>query len=117
MPRPVKKRVVSAEPDTKVFAPKGREAAGIVLLSLDEFEALRLSDFEGIGQEQAAAMMAISRHTYGRILARARSVVAQALVLGQELQIAGGNYVFGGDGRPCRGICGGGRRGRGRGGQ
>jgi predicted DNA-binding protein (UPF0251 family) len=77
-------------------------------MSVEELEAIRLSDFEGLDQEAAAKMMEISRHTYGRILGRARSRVAEALVTGKALKIEGGVYEFRGMGRRRR------RRGRGR---
>jgi predicted DNA-binding protein (UPF0251 family) len=75
---------------------------GEVLLTLEELEAIRLSDFEHLDQEQAAAMMGVSRHTYGRILADARSVVAEALVTGKAVRIRGGVYEFRGMGRRRR---------------
>jgi predicted DNA-binding protein (UPF0251 family) len=61
-----------------------------------------LSDFEHLDQEQAAGMMGVSRHTFGRILAGARSVVAEALVTGKALRIQGGTYEFRGMGRRHR---------------
>ena len=75
-------------------------------MSVEELEAIRLSDFEHLDQETAANMMEVSRHTYGRILASARSIVAQALVTGKALKIEGGTYEFRGMGRRRR------RRGR-----
>jgi predicted DNA-binding protein (UPF0251 family) len=75
---------------------------GEVFMSVEELEAIRLSDFEHLDQETAANMMAVSRHTYGRILASARSIVAQALVTGKALKIEGGTYEFRGMGRRRR---------------
>ena len=71
-------------------------------MSLEELEAIRLSDFEHLDQETAADMMEVSRHTYGRILAGARSIVAEALVTGKALKIEGGTYEFRGMGRRRR---------------
>ncbi len=71
-------------------------------MSLEEPEAIRLSDFEHLDQETAADMMEVSRHTYGRILAGARSIVAEALVTGKALKIEGGTYEFRGMGRRRR---------------
>jgi predicted DNA-binding protein (UPF0251 family) len=73
--------------------------SGEVLMSVEELEAIRLSDFEHLDQETAANMMEVSRHTYGRILASARSIVAEALVTGKALKIEGGTYEFRGMGR------------------
>jgi hypothetical protein len=63
--------------------------AGIVL-TLDEFEAIRLADLEGLYQEQAAERMSVSRPTFGRILASAHRKVAEALAHGKTLRIEGG---------------------------
>ena len=72
MPRPKKTRFVSGYPTFAAFIPQGVPVSGEVFLSVEELEAIRLSDFEGLDQETAANMMEISRQTYGRILANAR---------------------------------------------
>jgi predicted DNA-binding protein (UPF0251 family) len=102
MPRPKKTRFVSGYPAIAAFIPRGTAITGEVLLTLEELEAIRLSDFEHLDQEQAADMMGVSRHTFGRILAGARSVVAEALVTGKALRIQGGTYEFRGMGRRHR---------------
>jgi len=94
LPRPKKIRFVSAYPAAVAFIPRGIPVSGQVSMSMEELEAIRLSDFEHLDQETAAGMMAVSRHTYGRILARARSMVAKALIGGKELIIGGGVYEF-----------------------
>ncbi len=99
MPRPRKKRIVSSCPYINAFVPKVGTITGVVTVTMEEFETLRLSDFEGLDQERAAEMMEVSRHTYGRMLARARTVVAEALVSGKELRIEGGDFEFRGRGR------------------
>jgi predicted DNA-binding protein (UPF0251 family) len=108
MPRPKKTRFVSGYPAIAAFVPRGMAVTGEVLLTLEELETIRLSDFEHLDQEKAADMMGVSRHTFGRILADARSVVAEALVTGKAMRIQGGTYEFRGMGR---------RRGRRRGGR
>ncbi len=109
MPRPKKPRFVSAYPTMTAFIPEGMPVSGEVLLSVEGIEAIRLSDFEGLDQDTAARLMAVSRQTYGRILSEARGVVANALVTGKALRIKGGMYAFRGQrGRRCR------RMGRGR---
>ncbi|WP_028580886.1 DUF134 domain-containing protein [Desulfogranum japonicum] len=111
MPRPTKVRLVAADPTTKSFGPRDMNATGSVCITVEEFEAIRLSDYKGMDQESAAAMMGVSRHTYGRLLARARSTIARALVNGEELRIEGGNFQFCGHGRKrCRRGQGGGGR-------
>jgi predicted DNA-binding protein (UPF0251 family) len=65
-------------------------AAGGIVLTLDEFEAIRLADLEGLYQEQAAEQMSVSRPTFGRILGTAHRKVAEALVHGNLLRIEGG---------------------------
>ena len=102
MPRPKKTRFVSGYPAIAAFVPRGMAVTGEVLLTLEELEAIRLSDFEHLDQEQAADMMGVSRHTYGRILADARSVVADALITGKAMRIQGGTYEFRGMGRRRR---------------
>jgi len=92
MARPHKQRYIGAPPRTPVFKPQGipvRELE-ILVLSLDEFEALRLADVEGDQHETAAAKMNISRPTFGRILENAHRTVAEALLKGKALHIQGG---------------------------
>jgi uncharacterized protein len=75
-----------------VFKPAGIPAREleVVVMALDELEALRLTDLEGLYQEQAAERMGISRATLGRILASAHRKAAEALVLGKAIRIEGG---------------------------
>lgn len=76
----------------RLFKPQGIPARQLpeVYLSLEGYEALRLSDLEGLRQEEAAARMQVSRQTFGRLLAEARRAVAEALVKGHCLRIEGG---------------------------
>jgi len=62
----------------------------VVVLSLDESEALRLADSEGLEQEEAARGMRVSRQTFGNILRSARRKVTECLVRGKALRIDGG---------------------------
>lgn len=102
MPRPKKTRFVSGYPAIAAFIPQGMGTNGDVFMSIEELEAIRLSDFEHLDQEAAASMMKVSRHTYGRILTAARSIVAEALVTGKALKIEGGTFEFRGRGRRHR---------------
>ncbi len=61
-------------------------------MPVEGLEAIRLSDFQGLDQETAAAKMNISRQTFGRVLAEARAIVADALVMGKVLKIEGGHF-------------------------
>ncbi len=116
MPRPKKPRFVSGYPTLTAFIPEGVPVTGEVYLSVEELEAIRLSDFEGLDQEAAANLIEVSRQTYGRILAHARSIISEALVTGKALKIEGGDYVFRGMGRRHHGGRGQGRgQGKGRG--
>jgi ArsR family transcriptional regulator len=65
-----------------------------VVLSVDEFEAIRLADLEGFYQELAAKKMSVSRQTFGRILESAHRKVAEALVRGKALKIEGGETIM-----------------------
>jgi predicted DNA-binding protein (UPF0251 family) len=92
MPRPYCCRLIAGEPSAIVFRPTGRRVCELerIDMTLDELEALRLADFQGQYQEQAAAHMGVSRTTFGRIAASAHRKVAEALVLGKVLHIQGG---------------------------
>jgi predicted DNA-binding protein (UPF0251 family) len=92
MGRPPWCRRVEGSPPASLFKPAGIPARELqeVVMTLDEFEALRLSDHLGFYQEEAAVRMRVSRPTLGRILETARRKVAEALVLGKVLRIEGG---------------------------
>ena len=93
MPRPRKYRKVCHFPRSLSFAPV--ESAGIkepVLLTVDEYETIRLIDREGFSQEACGEWMGIARTTVQMIYASARKKLADMLVEGKPLQIAGGDY-------------------------
>ena len=116
MPRPRLQRIVSGQPVVTVYKPAGVPASALqwVNLALDEFEAIRLIDNDGLDQETAAAQMGVSRPTVTRILASARGKIARFLTHGQALVIQGGPVMpaafMGGRRRRFRGGRGG-RRG------
>lgn len=103
MPRPYCRRFVEMSPGSAVFKPAGvpLHHLSLVEMTVDELEALRLADLEGLYQEDAAARMGVSRPTLGRIVESARRKVAEALVLGRALRIEGGPVVT----RLRRGRC------------
>lgn len=80
-----------------IFKPVGIPCSALeeVVMTLDEFEALRLADFEGLYQEKAAERMAVSRPTFGRICDSARRKTADALLHGKALRIEGGPVEIG----------------------
>jgi len=92
MPRPPCCRRIAGSPAAPTFKPAGVPACDLdeVRMTLDEFEALRLADLDGLYQEQAALRMGVSRTTFGRIVDSARRKVADALVHGKVLHIEGG---------------------------
>lgn len=61
-------------------------------LTIDEREALRLADLEGLSHEEAGQMMGVSRATFGRIIEQSRKIVADALINGKAINVEGGNY-------------------------
>ena len=93
MPRPKKCRRVCDYPQTLAFLPedhKNREQA--VILTVDEYETIRLIDKEGLSQEQCGDFMQVARTTVQQIYAGARKKLADVLVEGRPLLIAGGEY-------------------------
>lgn len=95
MPRPKHCRHVSNTPSVTYFKPRGIPISVLeeVRLSVEELEALRLADLEGLTAIEASERMRVSRHTFGRTLAAARRVVATALCCGHALRIEGGTYT------------------------
>jgi predicted DNA-binding protein (UPF0251 family) len=94
MARPRQCRRVSSMPESNYFKPRGIPLSMLetVILTVDEFEAVRLADLEGLYQEQAAEKMSVSRQTFGRIIESAHKKVAEALVKGKALKIEGGEF-------------------------
>jgi len=93
MVRPKCCRKIECSPDTKYFKPKGIPVVLLeeLILNLDEFEAIRLADYEGLYHKQAAIKMNISRQTFGRILEAAHKKIADALLNAKAIKIEGGD--------------------------
>ena len=91
--RPKRCRKVCGSPDPRCFKPRGIPSSELEenVLSLDEFEAMRLADLEEMYHEDAARMMGISRQPFGRILSSARRKTADAIVNVKLLAIEGGD--------------------------
>ncbi len=92
MPRPMRCRRVCSEPVYNCFVPKGDFCGESVILSVDEYEIIRLIDLKGLTHEQCAARMDISRTTATEVYESARRKLADCLVNGKELHIGGGCY-------------------------
>ena len=108
MPRPPRCRRICGKPQIDTFCPNGGGSGTPILLTLDEYEVIRLVDLEQRTHEQCAAQMDISRSTVQEIYESARQKIAACLVHGKPLRITGGNYrICGGEehphcGRSCR---------------
>jgi uncharacterized protein len=93
--RPKCPRRVEQTPDVTYFKPRGVPLSDleVVSLTVEELEALRLVDIEGLRQEDAAARVGISRRAFWEDLKAARMKVALALSTGKAIEIKGGNYI------------------------
>jgi predicted DNA-binding protein (UPF0251 family) len=104
MARPIKWRRVGLIPQVTYFKPAGVPLRALeeVALSVEEAEAIRLKDLEGLEQEECAQRMRISRPTFHRVLQSARRKVADILVNGKALRIGGGNFALASQAFQCR---------------
>ena len=91
MPRPCRCRRIRCSPDKNYFKPRGIPVGMLeeVNLTLDELEAVRLADWEGLYQEVAAKKMGISRQTFGNIINSAHRKIADVLLNAKALKIEG----------------------------
>lgn len=106
MPRPKRIRKMTTPPHFKGFKPIGLpEENSPVVINFEEYEAIRLSDFEFHGQVEAAEIMQVSRPTFTRIYESARRKVAQAFVQGKTIVFEGGKVYFDSDWYACK-TCG-----------
>ncbi len=92
MARKPRCRWIGGYPDHWEFAPEEPADESPVIMSLDEYETIRLLDREGLTQEQCAERMGVSRTTVTAIYDSARRKIAEVLTDGKRLQIRGGNY-------------------------
>ena len=92
MPRRQRCRCIGGYPDYWAFAPEGAAEGEPVVMTLDEFETIRLLDREGLTQEQCAARMGVARTTVTAIYDSARRKLAESLVDGKVLRLGGGSY-------------------------
>lgn len=102
MARPKKGRRVCRLPGSCCFGPLGGDQAyGMLTMTVEEFEAIRQIDLEGLSQEACAQRMGVARTTAQSIYNHAREKLARCLVDGLELRIEGGSYVLCGG---CKGA-------------
>ena len=94
MPRPLRCRRIEQLPVYRSFSPDDTAATENVFMTVDEFEAFRLLDHEGLTQEACASRMNIARTTVTAIYDSARKKVADALVNGKRLLITGGHFEY-----------------------
>lgn len=106
MPRPKRIRKMTNPPHFKGYRPIGLpEGNSPIVLNFEEYEAVRLSDFELYGQVEAAQIMEVSRPTYARIYESARRKIAQAFVQGKAIVFEGGKVYFDSEWYSCN-TCG-----------
>ena len=91
-----KVRFIQKMPKTAQFSPRGNPGRPEEIeLKIDEFEAIKLADYQGYDQSQGAVSMGVSRPSFGRILRMARKIVADALVNGKIIRIRTANVQVG----------------------
>ena len=107
MPRPHKMRYICEMPQNTDFGPINQnQKFDRVIIAIDEFETIRLMDFEGLTQEECAVQMNVARTTVQRIYADARKKIADALVNNKNIKIQGGNFEICDQNMNCgRGHC------------
>ncbi len=94
MVRPRKSRRVCCLPQNNIYGPINatKKPNGIIIMTVEEYEAIRLIDMEGLNQEESAEMMGVARSTIQRIYEDARRKMACSLVEGKVLRIEGGDF-------------------------
>lgn len=91
--RPRKKKTIQEQPRLDQFNPSGRPGEPeTMIVSVEEYEAIRLYDYKALSQKQAAKMMDISQQSFSRLVRQARGKIADALVNAKIIQIKGGDY-------------------------
>jgi len=87
-------RRVGYIPQVTYFKPSGIRLTQPkeINLAVEEAEAIRLKDLEGLEQEECAQRMNVSRTTFARVLNSGRQKIADALLNGKAIRIGGGNF-------------------------
>ncbi len=96
MPRPRLMRRIRQQPGINYFKPAGVRKRDLdeVVLTLGEYEAVRLKDLEKFPQDKCSKMMDISQPTFHRLLSSARHKIADAIINSKAIRIEGGNYTL-----------------------
>lgn len=94
MARPQKCRCICSIPKNTCFYPENHDDTGVVTLGFDEYETVRLIDYEKFSQFQCAGRMQVSRATVARMYENARQKLADALVNGKKIVISGGDIAI-----------------------
>ncbi len=104
MARPHKCRKISSPPAMKGFKPYGMPICKIepVVIKLEEYESIRLVNYDKLPQDQAAVQMNVSRPTFTRIYNSALEQIAKAFIEGKAIEIEGGNYEMDKEWYRCR---------------
>lgn len=92
MPRGKKIRMVSGLPRNNRFSPMGVNNPNEILMALDEYETIKLIDYEGLTQEECAKLMQVARTTVQQIYSNARKKIATMILEEKSLLIHGGCY-------------------------
>ena len=102
MARPQRRRRICKKPLYNCFMPENSSECEIITLTLDEYEVIRLIDYERHTHAECSAFMDISRTTVTEVYERARAKIADCIVNGKILNITGGNYkICQGEAYPC----------------
>ena len=92
--RPKKKKIIHQQPSIDHFSPRGRPGRpDESIVAMEEYEALRLHDYLGMQQKEAAQMMGISQQSFSRVVREARKKVSGAIVNAKIIRIEGGDYI------------------------
>ena len=94
MPRPKRCRRICGYPSYWSFAPEDVKNSEVIAFKLDEYETVRLIDYEKMTQEECASAMGVSRATITSIYEKARYKLADAIVNGKRIRITGGSYCI-----------------------
>lgn len=95
MPRPCKRRRICELPLFNIFLPQNKECVNdVVIMHVDEYECIRLIDYEGMTQEECAKQMNLVRTSIQAIYSSARRKLADCIVNGKGLKIEGGSYIL-----------------------
>jgi len=92
MPRPTKSRLICSMPRNNSFGPRNCNSKDIINMTVEEYESIRLIDYEKLTQEESSKFMGVARTTIQRMYDIAREKLADCLINGKMLTIEGGNY-------------------------